>query len=123
MKPIHQNKFGRPDGNCFEAALASILQLSLAEVPHFGPGHEWWDNACNWARKRGWQLEYLPVYWPAKPTGFYIANGPSPRGIRHSVVYQDGQLVHDPHPQNVGLTCIEGYVLVFPHIDRLKEWE
>lgn len=34
---------------------------------------------------------------------FYIAAGPSPRGVIHAVIYQNGKMVHDPHPSRDGI--------------------
>lgn len=34
---------------------------------------------------------------------FYLVSGDSPRGIRHMCIYQNGLLVHDPHPSKDGL--------------------
>lgn len=35
MRPIHQTEFADGCGNCFQACLASILEVELAAVPHF----------------------------------------------------------------------------------------
>lgn len=35
---------------------------------------------------------------------YYLVSGLSPRGsFRHIVIYQNGKLVHDPHPDNTGI--------------------
>jgi hypothetical protein len=43
------------------------------------------------------------------PDTYCIANGPGPRGFRHAVVYLNGELVHDPHPEGGGLLKVEEY--------------
>ena len=35
MKPVDQTRFGCPGGNCYQAVIASILELDLEEVPDF----------------------------------------------------------------------------------------
>lgn len=35
MKPIDQTTFGVPGGNCFSACVASLLELSIDDVPYF----------------------------------------------------------------------------------------
>ncbi len=41
---------------------------------------------------------------------YYMAWGTSPRGIKHSVIYSKGKLVHDPHPDGGGVKDITNYV-------------
>jgi hypothetical protein len=98
---VMQTAFGDPDGNCFEACLASITGMPLADLPHFLEDG-WFGDYDNWLRERGWGLIH---FGPAKdvPAGFAIASGPAPRGIMHSAVYRDGVLEHDPHPSGDGL--------------------
>lgn len=45
---------GRP-GNCYQAAIASALELPLDEVPHFSnmDGDLWWTESNRWLRERG----------------------------------------------------------------------
>ena len=96
-----QTAFGDPDGNCFEACLASITGMPLADFPHFLEDG-WFGDYDDWLRERGWGLIH---FGSAKdiPAGFAIASGPAPRGIMHSAVYRDGVLEHDPHPSGDGL--------------------
>ena len=127
MKPIDQTKFGRPDGNCFAACVASVLEVDLAELDPVeaahatwaqrwldadesdpGPPH-WWDALVAWSRSRGFQ----PLYLPEKelvPSGYAIAGGPGPRGLLHAVVTLNGDVVHDPHPDRLGLLEFEDYI-------------
>ena len=101
MKPVDQDRFYDKEkgtkGNCLQAAVASILGLSLHEVPNFMEAEEgFWPAYHRFLEKHG----YI-VFEPrgnVEPECFYIAHGESPRGIMHSVVYFDGKLAHDPHP-------------------------
>lgn len=40
---------------------------------------------------------------------FYTASGISPRGVNHIVIYQNGKLFHDPHPEGGGVIDIYEY--------------
>lgn len=113
-----QTTFGGVDapdaekGNCFSAALASLLAVPLSTVPNFmtaGPGGEWYVAANEWLLARGLVLccfECDP--FGALPERAYrnaplIASGMGPRGHRHSVLWLAGELLHDPHPSGAGL--------------------
>lgn len=117
MKPVAQSKLYSPEaihnGNCYAACLASLLELPLWMVPPFEdmfgrPDGVWWHRAEDWmerllrarlVRREGHDLDRLPE--------FYIASGLSARGVRHSVIYSRGELVHDPHPSGSGIAAVE----------------
>lgn len=121
MKPVHQTLFRTDDappderGNCLQAALASVFDLELDQVPHFVALDEdvWWEAFWRWCRDRNIALNYerthdedgehIPGAWV--PLGMpYLMTGPSPRGdFSHVVVAQDHELLHDPHPDGTGL--------------------
>lgn len=50
MRRVAQTKFGEHDGNCFEACLATILDLDLGDVPNFDglQGPEDWGRMVLW---------------------------------------------------------------------------
>lgn len=117
MKPVDQTKLyaadGTGNGNCFASCLASLLELPLWMVPPFeemfGRGHgEWRERVEKWlkhcfslvlVRTEGHEISKLPE--------FYIANGMSKRGVHHSVIYQNGELAHDPHWMKSGIESVE----------------
>ncbi len=44
----------------------------------------------------------------------YLAYGNSARGIGHVVIYQNGEMIHDPHPNNDGLISLrDGYPFTY----------
>jgi hypothetical protein len=47
---------------------------------------------------------------------FYLVSGKSPRGIYHVCVYQNGIMVHDPHPTGEGIVTEE----IFEVIEKLS---
>jgi hypothetical protein len=131
--PVLQDQFYDPDapvdrqrGNCLQAALASLLDLPLDEVPPFVQDHvdhdgdsvnewHWWNRMLLWLRDRGLGVTSAGVCDP-EPGEYVLAMGPSPRGkgIHHVVINRDGQLAHDPHPDATGLVNVESIYMVRP---------
>ncbi len=112
MIPVDQTAFGKPNGNCFQAALASLLELPLGEVPHVVVHADWFDRLTAWALGQGVELVPLDTAWT--PRGYYLASGPAARGLAHTCVYRDGVLAHDPHPDRSGLRSVEDHLVVVP---------
>ena len=126
MLKIMQTKFG-VGGNCQSATIATLLGIQIDEVPDF------WENCdltegCDdlengriynenfnrfiknfgltsislgvaagdhseWINSVSRQLAGIPL----------LVNGLSPRGFMHSVIWMDGELYHDPHPEGGGV--------------------
>ena len=111
-------------GNCLQAALASLLELPLDDVPHFVQDHvdhdgdnvtewNWWHPMLAWLHDRGLSVTSAGVRDP-EPGEYVLAMGPSPRGngIHHVVINRDGQLAHDPHPDATGLVSVQSVYMV-----------
>ncbi|MHA6764706.1 hypothetical protein [Streptacidiphilus sp. PAMC 29251] len=92
-------------GNCLQAAVASLLDLDLDDVPHFAEHDDWLNRMVDWANARGWKVQQRP---PAAIVPIGIAYGPSVRGVTHAVVFSFGDQVWDPHPSRAGLLSISG---------------
>lgn len=105
---------GEQYGDCMRACIASLLDLPIANVPHFlreadGDPTKFWLGVCDFAEARGW--DYLCDFARHRPEfvgdmdGYHIIGGPSPRGggLLHAVVGRSGQVVFDPHPSKAGL--------------------
>lgn len=114
MRPVDQEFLADNGdvGDCVRAATASVLDLDREEVPHFlreKPGSDWYEDWELFMIEHGVRPIMIHVPWnsPPKPTGYYLASGPSPRGFKHMVVMWDGKLAHDPHPSRAGLVEIE----------------
>lgn len=111
MKPVTQTRVGSPNGNCFAAAIASIMERPLTE---FDGAHE--DTVDQYLRPYGYKYVELPSNGDS-PLGYHIISGTSPRGGEHAVVGYNGKTVHDPHPQDGtgrGLVSISGYGALVP---------
>lgn len=115
MQKVYQSKFHGEltRGNPLAACLASLFEVSLADVPELEEmgAEEYIEAMLTWVNERGYDME---VY-RSNPGGelargmHYLATGTSPRGPRHSVIYRDGFMVHDPHPEGGGLVKVDSY--------------
>ncbi len=100
-------------GNCLQAALASILELSLNDVPIF-EGDNWYLQLMHWLEDC-FGIELVRWDYEVVFKGYYLVTGQSPRGdFKHIVVYKYGTMAHDPHPDKTGLTKIESTWLLVP---------
>lgn len=101
MKPVTQSRVGE-DGTCFRACIASILEVPEKRVPDFGAfGNDecWWKDIQDWLGKADLRYRRIPIDG-VKPSGWSTIEGVSPRGGLHACVAFDGELIHDPHPQD-----------------------
>jgi hypothetical protein len=117
--PIQQEVSGHdPErgffGDCLRAALASLLELPLSDVPHFA-AQTWPDtakfqkNVGEWLATRGFVL--IPTTWfdfklnHFASTGdcYHLILGMCDDGfgglVGHAVVGLNGVVVHDPNPE------------------------
>ena len=118
MKPVYQSITKHdPDngqiGDCFRACICSLLELPIEKVPHFVllPEADWWKRFVVYMEAQGYKVFCGFGAWsePIEKVYFYIATGTSPRGFLHSVIYSQGNLIHDPHPDGGGVTNIIDY--------------
>lgn len=136
MKPIDQTKLLERDGvgDCCRAAVASLLETPLEEVPEFehitsgqhmavvsfveSLGYEY--HGC--LKFDGTNKEALKRQGPGIGGHFYAA-GQSPRRqeIHHAVVIdQEGNIAHDPHPSRDGVVG-PMVVLLFKPLGKQEE--
>ena len=122
MKKVYQNKFGA-GGNCFQACIASIFELSLEEVPDFCneyKGEVYYEQFVKWLNKRGFSA--LPVdanddsgslNRPNYKGCILMVGGKNNDDVMHSVIYKDGELVHNPNRKCKGIKP-ETIDIIFP---------
>lgn len=136
MKKVMQTKLGL-GGNCEGATLATLLGLELSEIPDFWEGIDikttdedesgviYQKNINNFLEKFGFKMLNLGVsnnpserdqQWVieiSKHLGIkHLVAGISPRGYMHSVIYENGELWHDPHPEGGGVIPCQICLLV-----------
>lgn len=113
MKPVTQTIIG-PEGNCFSACVASILECSIDEVPTlnaFENNEEWVQVLNTWLAGRG--LGYMECTVPTEALNTFFSNkdfyhvmiGPTENSMTmyHAVVGRKGKMVFDPHPTVLGI--------------------
>lgn len=119
MIPVDQTTFGVPGGNCQSAALASILELPLEDVPHFASGDDhsadtMWANVAKWLELRGlYPINFLWEDIACRPSAYYLLFGQSKDGP-HCVVAKGREIAHDPNPARSGLLTREQGVVLIP---------
>ncbi len=118
MKPVFQDKIWIPDdwpenshdgdfnvGNCSQAAIASIFELPLEDVPHFTAyGTKYWKKLEEWCALRGLVPVTVTVgkeSWISDGMyGLGIVPSRNHPGAKHDVVICGDQVVHDPRLGN-----------------------
>jgi len=124
-------------GNCYQAALASVLGVEMYEMVDISLFYELdqFEKECNitWEKIL---LEFIKAKFnkdlrvsislteyhrekdkfdfPSKYKDIpYLLFGRSPRGnFNHVVVFKNGVLIHDPHPDNTGLDMSDEEIYV-----------
>lgn len=102
-------------GDCHRAALASLLDLPINDVPHFCDGGppDWPERERAWLAGRGMlfllgvvpvvsqsdALRYASLINPQPSQHFILSGASSADGLNHSVVCRGERVVHDPDPE------------------------
>ena len=119
MIKVNQTKFGPEEGNCFQACLASLLEIPIEEIPVPEEDEDQWGVLGLWLKEnhgvqfiiiQGRQTEAF------RPLGYHLIGGMSPRypEMGHIVVGHRGTMIHDPHPKGTGVTGPEEWVCLIP---------
>ncbi len=58
MTPVCQTKYGKGNGNCLTACVASILNVQISELPDFSVDNEWFDLLYQFCKDKGYTLMY-----------------------------------------------------------------
>lgn len=150
MKPQKQLFRHKPSegiyGDCHRTAIAIVLDLDAADVPHFmdgsagqGGADDAHDRCEAWLNERGIATinilfpgavpveEILTTIAACNPRGrpAFILGGRSRNGVNHSVVACDGEIVCDPSLNDSGIIgpCEDGFywLTFFGHLDATKD--
>lgn len=125
MKPVDQSVTRWGAGNCLQACVASILELPLDATPDFiRTGSDWLEALAQWLDAQ-FAMSVLLLKFTGnpsftRPNGYCIASGPTLGYPKHSVVWLDGRIIHDPHPSRPGLQRIDD-LLVFTVPDPIAQ--
>lgn len=116
MKKVYQTIVDKEHGNCMQAAVASLFDLELSEVPNFiEHGENWYNVFDDFIRKYGYEPNYISgnvneLHKIARLDNgvngyFYGAvNSQTFEGITHSVIVDRYlNVVHDPNPNEKAL--------------------
>lgn len=129
MKPQKQLFRRKPEdeiyGDCYRTAIACLLEIEPASVPHFydeGRGSKEVDSMVReWLWERGMDTLLLPYkadlqVGPSSvaalnPNIFYMLSGTSRTGCNHVVICQNREIVWDPSLDDSGIVgpCDDGY--------------
>lgn len=99
-------------GNCMAACFANVLGYKVDQVPAFEelfdcekPKGFWWDVVKLWWKTQGYNYISGSKFTIPKDQ-YYFVCGKSPRdkNIWHMVIYKNGAMVFDPHPDGTGLS-------------------
>lgn len=140
MIPVTQTKVVIKDsqdeivvhGNCYAAAIASMIELPITEVPnvevffHLPAGSSYWQEVMlTFLESKGFELstdDRFRVFHDGNfgvengmrghymlecKNKYYLVSGRSKRGFSHMVIYKNGTLAHDPHPSRDGVETID----------------
>lgn len=141
MKPVMMTKFGMPRGNCFQACLASIFEVPLADVPEPNwdeiGSDEWAEPFRAWLARRGMCMVTVGAFEDRGPgheaqleaPGYCIMNclvlgSPELENgaeWRHAVVTLDGRIVHNPQGEGLNHELWPREYHIFQPIDFLSE--
>jgi hypothetical protein len=143
MIPVTQTLFGKAEGNCLAACVASILELDLADVPTICADQSdgsWLRKLADWLAEQGMcavhasfvdgdpgvvpapeDLATMRAWMKLRRIGFAIVSGYTTRGLSHSTVWFDGEIVHDPHPSKDPLINVVDMVVI-AHRDPRALW-
>ena len=132
MKKVYQTTVDKDHGNCMQAVVASLFDLELNEVPNFIEINKWffemekffeshgYTDICNIYKGRHGLEELKKIAkFDKGVNGYFYAtvNSKFFEGVTHAVVVDiDLNIVHDPNPNDVYLSCtpddIEGIMVV-----------
>ena len=131
IKKVFQTRYGKGEGNCFQAALASLFELKLEDVPDFcniyetEDSEEWYEKFVEWLRMKGYSSLPVKADDLARPNYkdcFLLVTGKNAKGVNHCVIYLNGKITHNPNKKCKGIKP-KTIDLIFPlnPVLKLKE--
>lgn len=118
MKKVYQTIIDPNHGNCMQAVVASLFEMELDEVPNFIEFEDrWYLEMIKFYEERGYELgtisgstEHMKIAaeFDGGVNGYFDATVESKLfpGRTHAVVVDKNlNIVHDPNPSGVYLSC------------------
>jgi hypothetical protein len=124
MKQHYQTKWKEGKGNCFQYAVASILELEPEDVPDFCNEYnetdtQWHEEFSKWLRQFG--LSAISVEPLSKKLDAYYYKDctllvcvKNDDGVNHAAIYKNGKLIHDPNFWYEGKYKVVSVDIIFP---------
>lgn len=117
MTPRKQFFHHRPEeesvGDCSRTAIACLLDLEPAAVPHWGMDRDWLAQRESFLAARGLAIVSVPYQCTldelfalmrvANPGMLFILIGTSRTGVNHNVIASDKGIVWDPSLSDSGI--------------------
>ena len=116
MNKVYQTIVDKGHGNCMQAAVASLLDLDLDEVPNFiEHGNEWYNIFDSFIIKYGYEPNYIQddtqtllrvANFDNGVNGYFygVVNSQTFEGITHAVIVDRYlNIIHDPNPNGKAL--------------------
>ena len=134
MIKVYQTKFEGIDapvgirGNCWQAAVASILELPLEQVPDIQKYDDdlvWFDKFREWLAQYGLSAIGLATGSNITIQGYHLIECKSTtlkKGELHVVVGLNQEVVHDPNPNATSLGEVVDYIIFTPLDPAKKLW-
>jgi hypothetical protein len=76
----------------------------------------WFDETCKYLNTNGLNIyDCEAEEIPYVKENYVLVIGKSPRGVSHVVLYQNGKMIHDPHPSRAGVITITWSAVLVPN--------
>jgi len=113
---LHNGDSPKDRGNCFPTVIACLMGKESPEdviqIQEYYQenNNDWMMVLIQWLSERGYEWYGLDSH--QYDDSYYLVTGKTERGTVHVCIYQNGKLLHDPHPSNKGLTEIMNYEFI-----------
>ena len=132
---VVQTRFGKGEGNCMNACVATLLNVPLEQVDVVWNETNWLQQLNDVIHPLGycfteWEFDTSNHIWPWMGECLVIATGDGPRGLMHAVIMRHFidkddrhclENVFDPHPEGRFLNNVKYVGIFFPHYMRKTE--
>jgi hypothetical protein len=108
FKPLKQTRLHIPNkqkGNCLPTVIACLLGKNSAEdvlqIQELYDDEYWYGTWIEYLESE--YVYIIDIHNHVYDNSLYMVSGKSQRGVNHICIYKNGELYHDPHPDNTGL--------------------